>query len=300
MDLSVNIFCLIFSSVVASAFIFFSFKRDWLYVLRLGLLLFPLIEMLRRIIVIHGEDTKYPLLVIITQVLIRLIGPFYNWHIHLQLRKKINWTHPLNLLLYGMAGHNIYYTIVMYADYRSEKIVHVLEQLTSANFYTVGYSFIQLVYFAHAGWLLYKEGVFFHGVNKDRLLYFMKTVLIIITSALVIQQGSYIFYDIYTVDFIITPLIIASIYASLLFISVKSANIQEVSDHNPEFMTKIASLSNREKEVLERLAAGKTDKEIAYELEISVGTVNTYCKRIYGKLKVNNRTEASIMFKMHT
>jgi len=52
------------------------------------------------------------------------------------------------------------------------------------------------------------------------------------------------------------------------------------------------ALSKREIEVLQRIAAGKSNKEIGAELFISEGTVKTHVKSIFGKLDVVSRTEA--------
>ena len=52
------------------------------------------------------------------------------------------------------------------------------------------------------------------------------------------------------------------------------------------------ALSAREIEVLQRMAAGKSNKEIAAELFISEGTVKTHVKSIFSKLDVVSRTEA--------
>ena len=51
-------------------------------------------------------------------------------------------------------------------------------------------------------------------------------------------------------------------------------------------------LSEREEEVLLLLARGHRSKEIAEELSISVGTVNTYIRHVYEKLHVRTRAEA--------
>ena len=53
-----------------------------------------------------------------------------------------------------------------------------------------------------------------------------------------------------------------------------------------------AALSAREIEVLQRMAAGKSNKEIGAELFISEGTVKTHVKSIFTKLDVVSRTEA--------
>ncbi len=52
-----------------------------------------------------------------------------------------------------------------------------------------------------------------------------------------------------------------------------------------------AQLAPRERQVLELLAKGLYDKEIADALKIGVGTVRTHIRRIYRKLHVRSRTE---------
>lgn len=56
-------------------------------------------------------------------------------------------------------------------------------------------------------------------------------------------------------------------------------------------------LSDRETEVLRLLARGHRSKEIAAELNIGVGTVNTHVRHIYEKLHVRSRAEAVARFK---
>ena len=54
----------------------------------------------------------------------------------------------------------------------------------------------------------------------------------------------------------------------------------------------IDSLTERERDVLTRLAQGMTNKEIAQTLFLSVRTVEAHLHNIYGKLNVASRTEA--------
>jgi LuxR family maltose regulon positive regulatory protein len=54
----------------------------------------------------------------------------------------------------------------------------------------------------------------------------------------------------------------------------------------------VEPLSDRELEILALLAAGLTNREIADQLFIAVGTVKRHTNNIYGKLNVRNRTEA--------
>jgi len=50
-------------------------------------------------------------------------------------------------------------------------------------------------------------------------------------------------------------------------------------------------LSTREVEVLELIALGKTNQQIADELVIALGTAKRHVFNIYSKLEVKNRTE---------
>jgi LuxR family maltose regulon positive regulatory protein len=51
-------------------------------------------------------------------------------------------------------------------------------------------------------------------------------------------------------------------------------------------------LSEREREVLQLIAAGKTNRRIASELFVSVGTVKTHTNNLYRKLDAHSRTQA--------
>ncbi len=54
----------------------------------------------------------------------------------------------------------------------------------------------------------------------------------------------------------------------------------------------VGLLSPREREMLRFLADGRTNREIAATLSISVATVKTHLVRLYGKLEAKNRNEA--------
>lgn len=56
------------------------------------------------------------------------------------------------------------------------------------------------------------------------------------------------------------------------------------------------TLTPREEEILQLLSEGMLSKEIAHQLTISIQTVNSHLKHIYGKLHVRTRTEAVIKF----
>ncbi|MGO1060388.1 response regulator [Planococcus sp. FY231025] len=56
-------------------------------------------------------------------------------------------------------------------------------------------------------------------------------------------------------------------------------------------------LTERESQVMELIAEGKSTKEIAKELFITTGTVRNYISTIFDKLEVGNRIEAISRFK---
>jgi PAS domain S-box-containing protein len=56
----------------------------------------------------------------------------------------------------------------------------------------------------------------------------------------------------------------------------------------------LASLSERERLILRRLAAGLTNREIGAEIGLTVGTVKNQVSRILSKLNVSDRTQAAV------
>lgn len=79
--------------------------------------------------------------------------------------------------------------------------------------------------------------------------------------------------------------------------------IRHVADGKPYYSAGLAekldtrrnqeNLSPREIEVLELLVAGRSNKEIVTDLEISLSTVKHYIERIFVKLGVSDRTQAA-------
>ena len=53
-------------------------------------------------------------------------------------------------------------------------------------------------------------------------------------------------------------------------------------------------LSFREKQIVDLVRQAKANKEIAYELHLSEGTVKEYLNRIFRKLEVKSRTELAV------
>lgn len=61
--------------------------------------------------------------------------------------------------------------------------------------------------------------------------------------------------------------------------------------------TKVFNLSKRETEIVQLVAKGLANKEIAADLSISVETVRVHLKHIYEKLHVRSRTEAAMKYR---
>jgi NarL family two-component system response regulator LiaR len=68
----------------------------------------------------------------------------------------------------------------------------------------------------------------------------------------------------------------------------------EVRQPSPEVQLTSDPLTEREVEVLKLVAEGKSNKEIAEELKISPNTVRTHINRIFKKLHLANRVEATL------
>jgi two-component system, NarL family, response regulator LiaR len=55
------------------------------------------------------------------------------------------------------------------------------------------------------------------------------------------------------------------------------------------------TLSEREQEVLALMALGLSNRQIAHELYLSVDTIKTHVRSVFGKLGVSNRTQAALV-----
>lgn len=56
------------------------------------------------------------------------------------------------------------------------------------------------------------------------------------------------------------------------------------------------NLSEKEREVAKAICRGKTNKQIAETLQISINTVKTHIQHIYKKLSVHSRTELLLKY----
>ncbi len=75
--------------------------------------------------------------------------------------------------------------------------------------------------------------------------------------------------------------------------------LAQASHRSEEEEARWASLSDREREVLARIAAGQSNKQIAQTLAISERTVETHVGNLLEKLGVTSRTEAAVWVWAH-
>ena len=69
--------------------------------------------------------------------------------------------------------------------------------------------------------------------------------------------------------------------------------LQDVKNEYPDkFINK--KLTNRQSQVLDLIAQGKSNKQIAYEMGVSEATVKLHINALLRSLKVTNRTQAVI------
>ena len=86
---------------------------------------------------------------------------------------------------------------------------------------------------------------------------------------------------------------IAVDYVGKLLTELEKEGKARPSETESPLLSLVEPLSKRELAVLQLLAAGLSNREIAEQLYLSINTVKTHTKSIYGKLNVRSRTQAA-------
>ncbi|MFK8111650.1 MAG: response regulator transcription factor [Rubripirellula sp.] len=88
-----------------------------------------------------------------------------------------------------------------------------------------------------------------------------------------------------------------------LLVVIRKAIASNINQHllhqqRSRFLQDLTALSPREREVMELLSGGKTQKEIAERLEISVQTASKHRSKVFDKLSVSN--EVDLLKRIHS
>lgn len=92
-------------------------------------------------------------------------------------------------------------------------------------------------------------------------------------------------------DFIEKPFDDEALLASIRSALAEQAGAAEREGQEAEVRERLASLSTRERQVLDGLVAGHANKVIAYDLEISPRTVEVYRANVMTKMKARSLSE---------
>lgn len=92
-------------------------------------------------------------------------------------------------------------------------------------------------------------------------------------------------------DFIEKPFDDDALLASIRAAVAEQTQAAEISGQGAEVCNRLATLSARERQVLEGLVAGHANKVIAYDLEISPRTVEVYRANVMTKMQARSLSE---------
>jgi two-component system, LuxR family, response regulator FixJ len=92
-------------------------------------------------------------------------------------------------------------------------------------------------------------------------------------------------------DFIEKPFDDEALLASIRSALAEQAGTAEREGQDAEVLERLSSLSARERQVLEGLVAGRANKVIAYDLEISPRTVEVYRANVMTKMRARSLSE---------
>ncbi|WP_295151590.1 response regulator transcription factor, partial [uncultured Ruminococcus sp.] len=72
--------------------------------------------------------------------------------------------------------------------------------------------------------------------------------------------------------------------------------LPELMSHKEEFDFAAHGISEKEKEIMEAVASGSSNKEIAAELFLGEGTVRNYISNLLDKLGLRDRTQLAVYY----
>jgi len=293
MILALNVSTLIFLLIVAAAIIVASWNTgSKLFYVRTALLLIPVVAQIRQVLSATGDLDNYPLFIFLVFFLLRIIGPLLNWHTHLLLKRDIRFFNVLHIATYALLGYVAFDFVRVLALPHIERVAYVNQAFNEPSLFSFTYPIIQLLHVGQAVWITSRSDL---DRDSAKDIIFLKVILYTVVVMLIALQLGYIFLARQTVELVMAPVIFLCVFSTIIFVSIQYSAVhnKSINTSSDSLKKEIASLSARENEVLQLIAEGKTDKEISATINISLNTVRTYCKRIYSKLDIKNRTEAA-------
>ena len=102
-----------------------------------------------------------------------------------------------------------------------------------------------------------------------------------------VKQGAF--------DFVEKPFIDHALIAKLRAALALSATLQQQSASDGDLQLGLAELTERERQLMHLVAAGKFNKNIADEMHVSVRTVEVHRARVFAKLHVRSAAELATL-----
>ena len=102
-------------------------------------------------------------------------------------------------------------------------------------------------------------------------------------------------YEIGADDYIVKPFVLPNLLARMEAVLRRSIRQKEISQDVIQSQVPIDLLTSKEKEVLQMVAKGESNKQIADKMFVKEVTVKTHLNSIFKKLKVANRTQAVLL-----
>ena len=96
-------------------------------------------------------------------------------------------------------------------------------------------------------------------------------------------------------DYIVKPFVLPNLLARMEAVLRRSVRQKEISQDVIQTQVPIDLLTSKEKEVLQMVAKGESNKQIADKMFVKEVTVKTHLNSIFKKLKVANRTQAVLL-----
>lgn len=96
-------------------------------------------------------------------------------------------------------------------------------------------------------------------------------------------------------DYIVKPFVLPNLLARMEVVLRRSIRQKEISQDVIQSQVPIDLLTSKEKEVLQMVAKGESNKQIADKMFVKEVTVKTHLNSIFKKLKVANRTQAVLL-----